>query len=226
MELFIKQTLIEKKIPKQRFYDNAQVSSKIKSQFTTIIDTITLLHKLSEDTLNISKTDEVEEIFVFFITLKNTNATKNLNLDSVLEVIDKSIPYPILFCIDMGNSYQFKIANKMRNKVNEHKSVIDIYLFKETKKESLEEFKVELSQVYNSLNLKVVYEKLLKIILSKLDDTRNIDELLELHKKEKLLRYEISVLEKKVKKERQSDKQFYLHKELMQKKEELKRILE
>jgi hypothetical protein len=57
-----KSCYVNKFIPKKVFYEKVGVSSNVKEEFINLVDRITWLYKLSEDTLGITKTDEIEEI--------------------------------------------------------------------------------------------------------------------------------------------------------------------
>ncbi|MCA9497394.1 MAG: DUF4391 domain-containing protein, partial [Nanoarchaeota archaeon] len=84
---FPKSTIIEKKIPKTRFYENIELSSKIKQKFVNYIDSIYLMNKFSKDTININPTNEVEEIFVFKVILKSEKYLSSV--DELLLIIDR-----------------------------------------------------------------------------------------------------------------------------------------
>ena len=66
---FPKSTVFNKRIPKQKFYDNLNVSSSLKKSFTDQIKTIYWSNKFATSTLNISGGKDVTEIEVFRIFL-------------------------------------------------------------------------------------------------------------------------------------------------------------
>ena len=57
-----KSCYVNKFIPKKVFYEKVGVSSNVKEEFINLVDRITWLYKLSEDTLGLTKTDDLEEI--------------------------------------------------------------------------------------------------------------------------------------------------------------------
>ena len=69
---------VNKFIPKKTFYEKIGVSTSVKDDFINNIDKITWLYKLSEDTLGISKSQDVEEIQIFEIILKEKVLPKNI----------------------------------------------------------------------------------------------------------------------------------------------------
>jgi hypothetical protein len=219
--IFPKSTIINKKISKKRFYENSEISSSIKKKFINYIGSVTLSNKFSKDTINISGTDEVEEIFVIQVFLKSEEYLDKI--EDVLSIIDRSIPYPVLFEFQLGeNHFVYKIAYKKKSKIDDNKSVVDVYFTREIIKKDLKRFEKEIKGVFNSLNLEIFYEKLIRLFI-KGDKNLSIDRVVEKHKKYALILREIEILEKKVSKEKQADKQFKLFKELKEKKAELKK---
>ena len=116
MITFPKSTNIVKNIPKTSFYEKAEMTPTVRKKFVDFITSIYLVNKLSKDTINIKPTKNVEEIFIFQIKLKDI---KYLNkIEDVLSVIDKSVPYPILFILIVDDQeVMYKIAYKQKNKM-------------------------------------------------------------------------------------------------------------
>ena len=207
-----KATKIVKNIPKTSFYEKADMTPAVRKKFVEYVVSIYLVNKLSKDTLNIKPTKNVEEIFVFQVKLKD--AKYLYKIEDVLSVIDKSVPYPILFVLIVDDQeIMYKIAYKQKNKIDDNKSVIDTYLTKEHL-----EFKEKL---YNSLNLEVLYERILRLFLNEKDDL-DIEEAIHQYKFKESLSKELERLEKKVVREKQPDKQYDLYNEIKRIKKELK----
>ena len=95
---------VNKVVPKKKFYDRMQISTSLKKEFIEKVEKIYWKYKISEDNLNISKTDKVEEIEIFQIILK-----KKYNTKSILNFITKAIPYPILFEIVCNDEFVYAI---------------------------------------------------------------------------------------------------------------------
>jgi hypothetical protein len=151
--IFPESTIINQKLQKKRFYENVELNSKIKNLFKDAIDSIVLTNKLSEDTTHINRTENVEEIFVFSIALKSEEYLEKIN--ELLLIIDRAIPYPILYEIDLENgNIMYIIAYKKRSKVSGNDFVVDTYFIKEVKKND-KKFEKEMKSVFNSLNLEV-----------------------------------------------------------------------
>ena len=81
-------------IPKEKLYQQANVSAALKQQFVEQVGQIKWAYKLSEGTSNLSKTESVNEIEIIEITLKSRELDT-----SILTTIDKAIPHPTLFVL-------------------------------------------------------------------------------------------------------------------------------
>lgn len=207
--MFPKSTYIGKNIPKKRFYENIDLQPSLRKKFVNLVDKIVFANKFSSDTLNIPRTNEVEEIFVFDVSLKSFE-----KVEEVLKVIDQSVPYPILFQLRFGSKVLYKIAYKQRNKNNPNKSVVDVYLTKDGK------FGKEFEGIFNALNMKILYENLLKLFLQ--DKGSSIEESVDKEKEQIYLKNEIERLEKLVNKEKQADRQYELHDQIKKLRGQLK----
>lgn len=84
----------ERRIPKQKFYANLTVTPELRRCFTEQIESITWADKLAPQTMNLAAGQRVQEIEVFRIRL----AGDTLN-GKVTELMDKQIPYHILFVL-------------------------------------------------------------------------------------------------------------------------------
>ena len=83
---------VNKFIPKNKFYEMTTVSTGVRKEFVDLIERITWIYKLSEDTIGASKTNKVEEIQIFEVLLKKKQLPKN-----AVRLITRNIAYPILF---------------------------------------------------------------------------------------------------------------------------------
>lgn len=104
---FPKSTEFNKKIPKQKFYDNLDISSALKKAFVEQIQAIYWRNKIAPSTVNIAAGEQVTEIEVFGILLN----TGKLD-EAVLRQIDKEIPYHIVFLLEYDGKYQAWTAYK------------------------------------------------------------------------------------------------------------------
>lgn len=194
-----KECIVDKFIPKKIFYEKVSLSSNLKQEFVDKIDKIYWKYKISEDTLNISKTENVEEIEIFELTLK-----EKVNCQNIIKVITRNIPYIILFEIYYNDEVQYAIKHND-----------DIYFTNWNEKINFN---------FNGIDLNVVYENIIRSVTNISEQSNNIDEELEKDKKFKEIQKEIERLEIKMKAEKQFNKKVELNKnilELKKQKEEL-----
>ena len=71
-------TYFGKLVPKSKFYNKLSIDKKLERSFVEQIASVRWMHKLSADTLNVSKGQAVEEIEVFLIKLKNSELDLNV----------------------------------------------------------------------------------------------------------------------------------------------------
>ena len=82
-----KTTEFNKRIPKQTFYENLDVSSMVKKFFVDQIRVIYWKNKIAPSTTNLAAGTYVTELQIFEIRLSGNELD-----ESVLELIDKKIP--------------------------------------------------------------------------------------------------------------------------------------
>lgn len=108
---------VNRVIPKNAF--DSYTTAKQKKLFTELIARITWSHKLSPETINLEAKD-IKEIQVFEIELKVKQEIQQL-----LEIIDKSIPYNIIFVVEHDTMIYISTSSKHPNPINEDNAVID-----------------------------------------------------------------------------------------------------
>ena len=102
-----KSTEFNKRIPKQKFYENLPVTPAIKTVFTEQIKIIYWRNKLAATTLNLEPGKLVTEIEVFEIKLTSPDLDED-----ILRLIDREIPYHILFLLEYDGKYQAAMGYK------------------------------------------------------------------------------------------------------------------
>jgi len=112
-----KYTIVDKSIPKNAF-DNF-TNTKQKKLFSEYVSSIRWTNKLSASTIKLPS-KEIEEIQIFNISLK-----KKGDISSLLEIIDRSIPYHIIFVINFNEEILLSVAKKHSHPNNENNSIID-----------------------------------------------------------------------------------------------------
>ena len=88
-------TEFNKRIPKQKFYENLQITPALKKSFVDQIKVIHWKNKIASTTVNLAPGEQVTELEVFSIRLN-----EGLLDEAVLRQIDREIPYHILFLLE------------------------------------------------------------------------------------------------------------------------------
>nr|WP_244831607.1 DUF4391 domain-containing protein [Candidatus Vampirococcus lugosii] len=192
-----KNCLVDKFVSKTKFTSQVLVNTKLKDEFTREIKRITWKYKLAETTLMIQATQKVKEIQIFEIELKNKEIPKN-----VLKLIDKLIPYYILYYFKYENNFAFGITLK--------DNVSKDYYFSD--------WNEELKFNFHAINLKIVLENIIKQFIKRVDtDNNNFQDIIEKDKQITILTKEIQALKNKIKQEKQFNKKVELNKTLQEK---------
>jgi len=110
-------TIVNRVIPKSAF--DKFSDSRQKRLFIDKVNKIRWLNKLSVDTINLVGV-EVKEIQLIEIELRQKDLIPDL-----LKIIDKAIPYHILFILKYGDLYLLSASQKHIHPGNENLSVID-----------------------------------------------------------------------------------------------------
>ena len=100
-------TEFNKRIPKQKFYENIAVTPAMKKAFVEQIKIIYWRNKIAATTLNLAAGEQVTEIEGFEVRLSAPKLD-----ESVLRQIDREIPYHILFLLEYEGKYRAVIGYK------------------------------------------------------------------------------------------------------------------
>lgn len=200
--------LVNRPIPKTKFYEHASISRSVKDAFVSQIQQITWAYKLSPETTNLAAAKGLFEIQVFNIQLKTPE------LDScVLLSIDKAIPHPILYQLFFEDKVRVALAYKRINESDETKWVVEQYLSSEwLALIDAEQLKAPLPI---ALNLGGLYEQMLKALMPiPANEGENIKaqtgRLSQITQKQK----EIAQLQSKMRNEKQFNRKVEMNKQL------------
>lgn len=130
-------TVINKPIPKSAF-DN-YTNWRQKKNFTDQVYKITWQNKLSTETTNLPS-KEIAEIQLFSIELKFKTT-----IEPILKIIDKAIPYHILFLVFFQDEIYFSLAKKHQHPLNDDNTVIDWIFSSDWQKTTSVSLKLSLS---------------------------------------------------------------------------------
>lgn len=207
-------SLVEKVVPKNSF--DAYTTASQKKFIADTIQKITWTNKISSETTNL-KYSSIREIQVFHIQLK---VWKNVN--KILDIIDKAIPYPIIFMVKGADYYQLSTAVKHPHPTKENNCVLEHRFSSDAYSSEEEDFKLN---IVLSESIDLVFGQVCQI-LSKTGLPKDQDKIdfLEREKRYKSLETEIRQLESKIKSTRQFNKKIELNNKLQILKEEIASI--
>ncbi len=209
-------TEFNKRIPKQKFYDNLDVSPTLRRVFVDQIRLVYWRNKLAASTLNIAAGEVVSEVEVFEVRL---NAPK---LDeAVLKQIDKEIPYHILFILTCDGKAQAWTGYKEAAASGSNAFKVNRYYHTDWMPED------ELQLRIDGLNMDTVYESLVRQIAGDklLSETgESLKESVQRDEQKKQLEKQIAALESKMRREKQLNRQMEINAELKKLRVELKQM--
>lgn len=212
-----KSTEFNKRIPKQKFYENMEISPVIKQIFVEQIKMIYWRNKIAVSTTNLATGHDVTEIEVFEIRLNHSELDER-----VLRQIDREIPYHILFLLEYEGKYQAWIGYKEITTSGNKRVKVGKYYHSDWR---LEE---ELHLWLEGLNIDTIYENLVRQIagdkLKKVTPDESLKESITKDEKKEQLEKQISALTVKIRKEKQLNKQIELNTEVKKLEKELERI--
>ena len=204
-----KTTEFNKRIPKQKFYENINITPALRRIFVDQIKVVYWRNKIAPSTINLEAGNDVTEIEVFEVKLNR------IPLDvSVLRQIDKEIPYHIIFLLEYGGKYQAWTAYKEKAGSSFSAFKVDTYYHTNWLLEG------DLALKLDGLNMDAVYENYVRQIAGDAlnatvaGEAESLKESVERSKQIQLLQKQIVTLQKKIRKEKQLNRQIELNAEL------------
>ena len=211
-----KSTEFNRRIPKQKFYENLTVSPALKRIFVEQIRVIWWRNKIAPSTMNLAAGETVTEIEVLEVCL----STPQLD-EAVLRQIDKEIPYHILFLLEYEGKYQAWTAYKEAAGSGTNAFRVDSYYHTDWMEEAALPLKLD------GLNTDRVYENFVRQIAGETLTSgagETLKESVERDKRRQELQKQIAVLQVKVRREKQFNRQVELNGQLKQMKKELEEL--
>lgn len=77
-------TIVNRVVPKTMFYKFMEVNPRMKTRFVNDVVNITWLYKLAASTLNVTDTEQMKEIEVFVVNLKQADCRQTCFHSSTL----------------------------------------------------------------------------------------------------------------------------------------------
>ena len=208
-----KSTEFNKRIPKQKFYENLTVTLALKTAFKEQIKVIYWRNKIAATTMNLAPGTTVTELEVFEIKLNSGNLD-----EAVLRQIDKEIPYHILFLLEHEGKYQAWIGYKEATQSGNNAFKVTGYYHTDWLVEDALGIKVD------GLNVDAVYESFVRQIAGDKLQTatgETLEETVARAEKRNQLQKQINSLQAKIRKEMQLNKQLEMNSALKKLREEL-----
>ena len=213
-----KSTEFNKRIPKQKFYENLTVSPTLKRSFVDQIRIIYWANKIAPSTLNLAEGKNVTEIEVFHIRLNQKTLDEN-----VLKQIDREIPYHILFVLEYDGKYRAVLGYKEAAGSGKAAFKVDRYYQTDWMPEN------ELPVYLDGLNMDAVYENFVRQIagdaLQTAKPRESLKESVERDDRREDLKKQIAKLQAKIRKEKQLNRQMEMNAELKRLRKELNTLV-
>lgn len=191
-----------RRIPKQKFYENLNITAGMKKVFVEQIKAIYWKNKIAPATVNVVLGAEVQELEVFEISLNQ----KWLD-ETVLFQIDREIPYHILFLLSFEGQYQAWIGYKEAASYGVHAFKVSSYYHTDWVEKDKLHFHIE------GLSMDAVYENFVRQIAGdalKGQMTDDLKDAVEKDRKRKELERQILAIQSKIRKEKQLNRQMEL----------------
>ena len=208
-----KSTEFNRRIPKQKFYENLTISPALKRAFVEQIEAVWWRNKIAPATMNLSAGEAVTEIQVFEVCLFAPQLD-----EAVLRQIDKGVPYHIIFVLQYEGRCQAWTAYK--EAAGGGFQTGGYY-----RTDWMEEAALPLK--LDGLTTDQVYENFVRQIAGQAlapSPGETLKESVEKDKRRQELQKQIAALEKKVRREKQFNKQVELNGQLKRLKRELEEM--
>ena len=212
-----KTTEFNKRIPKKKFYENMDISPSLKKVFVEQVKNIYWRNKIAVSTTNLAEGKEVTEIEVFEVYLNSPVLD-----DGLLRQIDREIPYHILFLLEYQEEYQAWIGYKEAMLSGNKAFRVNSYYHTDWLSEE------ELPLKITGLSLDEVYENFVRQVAGNNLKVQTFGESLkntiERNEKKQVVQKQIALLQAKIRKEKQLNKQMQMNHELKKLRKELESL--
>lgn len=201
-------TKFNRRIPKQKFYENITITPALKRIFVDQIKVIYWRNKIAATTVNLAPGKNVTEVEVFEVKLASVPID-----EAVLRQIDRDIPYHIIFLLEYEGKYQAWTSYK--ETAASGSSTFKVGRYYHTDWLSEEELPVHI----DGLDLDTAYENFVRqiagdVLSSGSDSSESLKESVEREEKRRELKKQIEMLEAKMRKEKQLNRQMEMNVDL------------
>ena len=192
-------TLVDKLIPKSKFYSEGGANTRVERLFIEQIESIYWANKLSSATMNIESQEDLREVQIFSV-----NARVEMLDIEIFRYIDKLIPSPIIFEVYFQDKVKVIAAYKRLNQADNSKVVIGDYF-------QTEWLPIERQDLPLFLRLSELYEFLISQLLPNQTNASSLADKMRLNQEIAMLEMRIKQLEQQLKREKQFNRKAELN---------------
>jgi hypothetical protein len=192
-------TLVDKLIPKSKFYSEGGANTRVERLFIEQIESIYWANKLSSATMNIESQEDLREVQIFSV-----NARVEMLDIEIFRYIDKLIPSPIIFEVYFQDKVKVIAAYKRLNQADKSKVVVGDYF-------QTEWLPIERQDLPLFLRLSELYEFLISQLLPNKTNGSSLADKMRLNQEIALLETRIKQLEQQLKREKQFNRKAELN---------------
>ena len=201
-------TLVDKLIPKSKFYSEGGANTRVERLFIEQIESIYWANKLSSATMNIESQEDLREVQIFSV-----NARVEMLDIEIFRYIDKLIPSPTIFEVYFQDKVKVIAAYKRLNQADNSKVVIGDYF-------QTEWLPIERQNLPLFLRLNELYEFLISQLLPNKTNASSLAEKMRLNQEIALLETRMKQLEQQLKREKQFNRKAELNINLLKLRDE------
>lgn len=198
-------TELNRRIPKQKIYGKCEPSPALKKAFSEQIASIHWRNKIAPEVLNLAAGKEVQELEVFELRLNDGQID-----EVVLRLIDRAIPYQILFVLVWEDRLRLALAYKETPDTKSTGVRVERYYYTDWMPER------DVVLWLEGLSMDAVYENLVRRIAGDALDGQSAslkESVAEQGRRERVEK-QIATLEAKIRREKQPKRKFELVQQL------------
>lgn len=208
-------TIVNRVIPKKTFVNQLGANTRMKDHFTNDVVRVEWLAKLAPSTINVADGKEVHEITIFLVPIKDKKCP-----DDIFSFIDGMIPRHTIFILRWGDMTCLHLNYKewMESSTNTDKTFRIAKTYRSQWRKD-----TEISLSIEGLTMDAIYEALVRQVAGEriIIQSESLREDVEKSTQREMLLKEIEILKRKEAKERQPQKKFAIHKQIVELKERL-----
>lgn len=211
--LFPTPTLVDRPVPKKTFIERLGANARLKGIFTNYIERITWVAKLAPSTIHVADGQVVHEITVFEIAMKVKDCPTDL-----FAFIDTWMPRHLLFALEYAGQISLLIHYKEPSGATTGQKYRIVRAYQTAWQDA-----GGVSLSLQGLSMDTIYENFVRQIADGqiTSSASSLRQAIEETAKMEALQSEIAILEKRMTAERQPQKKFALHQEILKLKKQL-----